>query len=95
MIGVSARRVATVESQYRVSGAFAARVQRAVRTIEAPRQLPSAEGVSLAAAGHICGWAKVDEQWRCLQDYDAVGLAPETSCGANGAAAEGVASRDE
>jgi transcriptional regulator with XRE-family HTH domain len=31
LIGVSARRVATIESQYRVSAAFAERVRRALR----------------------------------------------------------------
>ena len=31
---------------------------------------------------HTCGWAKVDEQWTCVQDYYAKGMAPETACGA-------------
>jgi hypothetical protein len=32
-------------------------------------------------ADHYCGWARVDGVWTCLQDYYAVGWAPETSCG--------------
>jgi hypothetical protein len=34
-------------------------------------------------AGHTCGWAAdVDGTWRCVQDFYAVGYAPETGCGA-------------
>lgn len=29
---------------------------------------------------HTCGWQKVEGVWRCLQDYYAVGDAPETAC---------------
>jgi len=33
--------------------------------------------------GHACGWAAdVDGTWRCVQDFYAVGDAPETGCGA-------------
>lgn len=35
-----------------------------------------------AAGSHVCGWARVDGVWRCIQDHYAVGFAPETSCGA-------------
>jgi hypothetical protein len=31
--------------------------------------------------GHVCGWARVDGLWTCVQDNYAIGLAPETACG--------------
>lgn len=31
---------------------------------------------------HVCGWARVSGVWTCIQDYHAVGFAPETACGA-------------
>lgn len=34
-----------------------------------------------SAEGHVCGWARVDGVWTCVQDHYAVGSAPETSCG--------------
>ena len=32
--------------------------------------------------GHVCGWARVDGVWTCVQDHYAIGFAPETACGA-------------
>jgi hypothetical protein len=31
--------------------------------------------------GHLCGWARVDGVWTCVQDAKAVGFEPETACG--------------
>jgi hypothetical protein len=31
--------------------------------------------------GHICGWMELDGVWQCVQDFRAIGWAPETSCG--------------
>jgi hypothetical protein len=31
---------------------------------------------------HICGWGRVGEVWRCVQDYYAAGSHPASSCGA-------------
>jgi hypothetical protein len=33
-------------------------------------------------ARHVCGWARVEGAWTCVQDYYAKGEAPETGCGA-------------
>lgn len=33
------------------------------------------------AKDHVCGWARVDGEWRCVQDHFASGKRPETSCG--------------
>ena len=30
---------------------------------------------------HICGWARVNGVWTCVQDYYAVGFRPDTGCG--------------
>jgi hypothetical protein len=33
-------------------------------------------------SSHTCGYAKEDGVWRCVQDFYAIGDAPETGCGA-------------
>ncbi len=38
--------------------------------------------VGEVGSGHTCGWARVEGVWTCIQDYHAIGFAPETACGA-------------
>lgn len=37
---------------------------------------------SSVAAEHVCGWARVDGVWTCVQDYYAKGYDPGSACGA-------------
>lgn len=34
------------------------------------------------AAKHVCGWARMDGAWTCVQDYYASGWSPDSGCGA-------------
>lgn len=53
-----------------------------VPTQVGPRRRRARRAGPSRPAVHTCGWAQVGGEWRCLQDYYAVGEAPETSCGA-------------
>lgn len=33
------------------------------------------------APGHVCGWARVEGLWTCVQDHYSDGFQPETGCG--------------
>lgn len=47
--------------------------------IESGEDAPPAQP---STAGHICGWMQLDGVWQCVQDFYAVGWAPQTLCGA-------------
>lgn len=43
---------------------------------------PRGEGIPAEHKAHTCGWAREGGVWRCVQDFYAKGMSPESGCGA-------------